>query len=221
MQLSINLLTKHRLDLQLVKRRKSVNVAPLFPDLGKIRRSRRGNKVSRFFRHIFEHNKIQKLLGTNLAILAIASSFLPTSHPFTEEIQESVITQAPTVFKTEIALQYPVEFIKITQGYRFYHPGIDLDGITGDPIRPIMSGDVEGIQYSTYGYGNAVLVSHNEGTMSFYAHLSKIFVSKNQEVTTSTVLGEMGATGRAYGDHLHLEVFENGNAINPLNLLPR
>ena len=155
-----------------------------------------------------------------MAILAITSAFLPVSHPFTEEIQESVITQAPTVFKTEIALQYPVEFVKVTQGYRFYHPGIDLDGITGDPIQPIMSGKVEGIQYSKHGYGNAILVGHNEGIMSFYAHLSRIFVRKDQEVTTSSVLGQMGATGRAYGDHLHLEIFENGKLINPLNFLP-
>jgi murein DD-endopeptidase MepM/ murein hydrolase activator NlpD len=220
MQLSINLPAKRRLDLQLVKKRNNVNVIPLFPDLSEIRRVRRGNKISRFFRHIFEHNKIQKMLGTNLAILAIASSFFPTSHPFTEEIQESAITQAPTVFKTEIAIQYPVEFVKITQGYRFYHHAVDLDGITGDPIRPIMSGRVEGIQYSQSGYGNAVLVDHREGIMSFYAHLSKVFVSKNQEVTTSTVLGEMGATGKAYGDHLHLEIYKNGKVINPLNFLP-
>lgn len=220
MQLSINLPTKRRLDLQLIKKRKSTDGTPLFPDLEKIRRSRRGNKISRFFRHIFEHNRIKRVLGTNLAILAITSAFLPVSHPFTEEIQESVITQAPTVFKTEIALQYPVEFVKVTQGYRFYHPGIDLDGITGDPIQPIMSGKVEGIQYSKHGYGNAVLVGHNEGIMSFYAHLSRIFVKKDQEVTTSSVLGQMGATGRAYGDHLHLEIFENGKLINPLNFLP-
>jgi murein DD-endopeptidase MepM/ murein hydrolase activator NlpD len=189
--------------------------------LDQIRRSRRGNKLSRFFRHIFEHNKIQKIFGTNLAILAIASTFFPTTHPFSEEIQESIVTKAPTVFKTEIALQYPVEFVKITQGYRFYHPGVDLDGLTGDSIYPIMSGKVEGIQYSKYGYGNAVLVGHNESIMSFYAHLSRIFVGNDQEVTTSTLLGEMGATGRAYGDHLHLEIYENGKPINPLTFLPR
>lgn len=208
-----------RLDLQLVKKRKDVKNTPLFPNLETIRRMRRGNKISRFFRHIFEHNKIQKLLGTNLAVLAIASTLLPTSHPFSEEIQESAVTQIPTVFKTEIALQYPVEFVKVTQGYRFYHPGIDLDGLTGDPIRPIMSGKIEGLQYSKTGYGNAVLVAHNEGIMSFYAHLSKILIGKDQEVTTSTVLGEMGTSGRAYGDHLHLEVFQNGKPINPLTIL--
>jgi murein DD-endopeptidase MepM/ murein hydrolase activator NlpD len=168
---------------------------------------RRGNKISRFFRHIFEHNKIQRILGTNLAILAIASTFVPSTHPFSEEIQDSVIVQSPTVFTTEIALQYPVEFVKVTQGYRFYHPAVDLDGLTGDSIFPIMSGKVEGVQYSKYGYGNAVLVGHREGIISFYAHLSRIFVGKDQEVTTSTVLGEMGTTGRAYGDHLHLERF--------------
>jgi murein DD-endopeptidase MepM/ murein hydrolase activator NlpD len=181
---------------------------------------RRGNKVSRFFRHIFEHNKIQRILGTNLAILAIASTFVPSSHPFSEEIQDSVIVQSPTVFTTEIAIQYPVEFVRVTQGYRFYHPAVDLDGLTGDPIFPIMSGKVEGVQYSKYGYGNAVLVGHREGIISFYAHLSRIFVGKDQEVTTSTILGEMGATGRAYGDHLHLEIFQNGKPINPLTFLP-
>jgi len=220
MQISINLSKRRRLDLQLVKKRNVVKNTPLFPDLGEIRRTRRGNKISRFFRHIFEHNKIQKILGTNLAILALTSTLFPANHPFSEEIQEAAIVQAPTVFTTEIAIQYPVEFVKVTQGYRFYHPAVDLDGLTGDPIFPIMSGKVEGVQYSKNDYGNAVLVGHREGILSFYAHLSKIFVGKDQEVTTSTVLGEMGATGRAYGDHLHLEIFQNGKPINPLTFLP-
>jgi murein DD-endopeptidase MepM/ murein hydrolase activator NlpD len=220
MQISINLPKRRRLDLQLVRKRNVVKNTPLFPDLGEIRRTRRGNKISRFFRHIFEYNKIQKIFGTNLAILAIASTFFPANHPFSEEIQDTAIVQAPTIFTTEIALQYPVEFVKVTQGYRFYHPAVDLDGLTGDPIFSIMSGKIEGVQYSKSGYGNAVLVGHREGILSFYAHLSKIFVGKDQEVTTSTVLGEMGATGRAYGDHLHLEIFQNGKPINPLTFLP-
>ncbi|OGM10837.1 hypothetical protein A2Z22_03045 [Candidatus Woesebacteria bacterium RBG_16_34_12] len=218
--LSINLPTKYRLDLKLVKRRDNLDDIPLFPNLGKIRRIKKGNKTSRFFRHIFENKKINRMLGTNLVIITLVSSLIPqTSTDFFSTEAETTI-KAPVVLTTEKGLRYPLDEVTISQGYKFYHPGIDLDSITGTPVFPILGGKVEAYQFSNYAYGNAVLINHGNDITSLYAHLSKIFVTKGQDVTTNAAIGTVGATGQASGDHLHLEIRENGKPINPLNLLP-
>ena len=219
-RLSINLPKRRRLDLRFVKGRITSNDTPLIPDLGGILRARKGSKISRYFRHIFEHKKVKKILGANLALMILASSFMPATANFDTEPDLSIITQETTPLTTERGIQYPVKEILITQTYKLYHPGIDLDGITGDAIYPIMAGIVEDISYSRFAYGNAVIINHGNGITSLYAHLSTIEAKEGQEVTISTKLGEMGATGRSFGDHLHLEVRDHGRAINPLSILP-
>jgi murein DD-endopeptidase MepM/ murein hydrolase activator NlpD len=113
-----------------------------------------------------------------------------------------------------------LENIRITQHYRFYHRGVDFDGITGDPIRPIAAGKVVNISRSFWAYGNSIIVEHKSGARSLYAHLSKFNVKEGDEVNKNTIIGEVGSTGRSFGDHLHLEVYdENGNNVNPLEYL--
>lgn len=174
-----------------------------------------------FMRKLFGHKNIKKVLGTNLAFALILTSFIPAHGLSEAQAVEPVITESQTVFKTERATQYPVQNIRITQGYRFFHPGIDLDGITGDPIKPVKNGKVTEVSYSKYAYGYSVRVDHGKDVTSLYAHLSEIDVEPNQEVTTDTVIGKMGATGRAFGDHLHLEIYDHGRSVNPVNVLPR
>ncbi len=219
-KLSIDLL-KYRLNLHLVKRRGEPIDEPLLPSFEEIKNTRSGNKFSRFFRHIFEHKSIKKILGTNLALMVIASSFIPTYASYSGDEADYTVIEQKVELNTEHGIQYPVEKVKITQGYRFFHPGIDFDGLTGDSIKPIKGGVVEALQFSKYAYGNAVLIDHGNKVESLYAHLSKIYVNEGQEVTKDTVLGTMGATGRASGDHLHLEVHDHGIPINPLTILPR
>jgi len=154
-----------------------------------------------------------------MAIMIIASSFLPTQTSGSN-LKEDTVIESNAPFTTERGAQYPVKNIKITQGYYFFHPALDLDGITGDQIYPIMAGKVEAVEYSKFAYGNAVLIRHG-GITSLYAHLSKINVEAGDEVTNKTVIGEMGATGRSWGDHLHLEVRDHGIPISPFSVLPR
>jgi murein DD-endopeptidase MepM/ murein hydrolase activator NlpD len=218
--LTLNL-PKHRLHINLTKRRASSEDIPLLPELGAIKNTRSGNKVSRYFRHIFEHKNIRKVLGTNLALILIASSFLPTNAFAGTEVEQPVISEGIVPLRTEKSAQYPVSVVKITQGFRLLHPGIDLDGVTGDVIKPIKDGVVEAISTSKYAYGNAIIIDHGNKISSLYAHLSRIFVVEGQQVTTETEIGEMGATGHASGDHLHLEVRDHGIPINPYLVLPR
>lgn len=225
-KLSINLPLKRRLDLSLVRQRGRLD-EPLIPSLTELRRIRRGNKISRYFRRIFEHKRIKKILGSNLALVAIASSFVSTSQAAInqsslDQTEENLVVSAQNQpLNTEKGVIYPVEVVKINQGYAFYHPGVDLDGETGDPVYPVMAGKVEEIQHSRFAYGNAVLINHGNGIKSFYAHLSEVKAEKGQRVTHESEIGTVGSTGWSTGSHLHLEIIENSRTINPFSVLPR
>jgi murein DD-endopeptidase MepM/ murein hydrolase activator NlpD len=189
--------------------------------MGEIRRVRKGSKISRFFTHIFSHKNIKRIFGANIALAIIASSFVPTNTILADEPEQNIVSEKKVALTTQTGLRYPTNEVKVSQGYSFFHPAIDFDGLTGDAVYPVMGGRVEAIQYSNYAYGNAIIVGHGDGISTLYAHLSKIFVAKDQEVSTNSVIGEMGATGRAYGDHLHFEAHDHGRPISPYSVLPR
>ncbi|KKR11294.1 MAG: Peptidase M23 [Candidatus Woesebacteria bacterium GW2011_GWA1_39_21] len=204
-----------------LKRWLTHEVGVFFLAINTLRGVKKGNRVSRVFRLVFENNKTQKVIGINLAALFLSTSLV--QFPYDEKVtpDESFITKAPFVLETKKSIQYPVGKIVITQGYKVFHPGLDFDGVTGDPVRPIMDGVVEDVSYSKYAYGNAILINHGNKITSLYAHLSKILVKPNQEVTTDVIIGLMGASGHASGDHLHLEIRDNGKPFNPLTVLPK
>ncbi len=100
------------------------------------------------------------------------------------------------------------------------HKGIDIwnPARSKTPIRAALSGKVIRAGYAG-SYGNLVVIDHGDGWVTYYAHLSRIYVSKGQWVNTGEVIGKMGSTGDSTGDHLHFEVRKNGQAINPLSVL--
>jgi murein DD-endopeptidase MepM/ murein hydrolase activator NlpD len=210
-----------RLSIRLAKRRGPGVLETYLPDIEEIKNIKKGHKVSRFFRHLIENIKIKKILGANLALALIASSLVPAKAFNETAAQDNIVVENSIKLTTEKLVQYPLRKVKVTQGYRAFHPGIDFDGITGDDVYPIKPGQVEAISRSRYAYGNAVIVNHGDNLTSLYAHLSNIFVSEGQEVDFDTVLGEVGATGRAFGDHLHLEVRSNGHPVNPYSVLSK
>ncbi len=221
-------LPAHRLHLRLVKRRGAGIDEPILPKLEDIRNARSGNKTSRFFRHIFEHKSIRKILGSNLALVLVASSIIPASAsagPLSAPIvapQEQVVINTPqTVIETKPGVHYPLETIRINQRYSFFHPGIDFGSQKGATVTPMMSGVVVEAGWDFSGYGNKVLVKHGENMETLYGHLSKITVKTGQEVQTSTKIGEVGSTGRSTGYHLHFEVRQNGVSVNPFSVLPK
>jgi murein DD-endopeptidase MepM/ murein hydrolase activator NlpD len=73
--------------------------------------------------------------------------------------------------------------------------------------------------WNTGGYGNLIVISHRLGYESWYAHLSRIVVSRGQSVVGGNRIGYVGSTGHSTGPHLHFEVRLNGNPVNPAPLL--
>ncbi|WP_231374003.1 M23 family metallopeptidase [Aureivirga marina] len=94
------------------------------------------------------------------------------------------------------------------------HNGIDIDLVKGDSVRAILPGKVRYVKWHG-GHGRTVVVRHDNGLETVYAHLTKQLVKENQEVKQGEVLGTGGITGNARGSHLHLEVRYKGQPINP------
>ena len=94
------------------------------------------------------------------------------------------------------------------------HSGMDFKGPLGQPILAAAGGRITHAGWKS-GYGKCVEITHGNGLMTRYAHLSKIGVATGQKIEQGVQLGAMGSTGRSTGTHLHFEVRLNGRAINP------
>ncbi len=137
----------------------------------------------------------------------------------------SLVNAAPFEQNQEIEAQIAPEFKLPHPGYlsnQFskWHPGIDLATGLSMPIHPIAKGIIEEINFDFFGYGNHVIISHNNGWKSLYSHMGMIFVKKGQIVDIKNILGEVGLTGHTSGPHTHLEITHQGETIDPLTVLP-
>jgi len=99
-----------------------------------------------------------------------------------------------------------------------HHNGIDIAVPEGTEIKPVLSGKVVYSGYSN-GYGNCVIVEHDNGIQTIYAHNSKNLVKAGDTVTSDTVIALSGSTGRTTGPHLHFEVRKDGKPVNPVAML--
>ena len=102
---------------------------------------------------------------------------------------------------------------------RRIHQGTDIDLETGEPIYATFDGRVRITTYVRYGYGNLVVIRHDNGLETYYAHLSEINVKPNQWVTAGQVIGKGGNTGRSTGSHLHYEIRYKGQTFDPERLI--
>jgi murein DD-endopeptidase MepM/ murein hydrolase activator NlpD len=98
------------------------------------------------------------------------------------------------------------------------HTGVDLRGAYGDAVRATAPGRVS-FAGTMGGYGNLVEIDNGNGLSTRYAHLSSIDVGVGETVTTGTVVGHIGDTGRATGPHLHYEVRIDGQPVDPERFL--
>ncbi len=98
------------------------------------------------------------------------------------------------------------------------HSGTDFKGPIGTPIRAAADGKITFVGGQS-GYGKTIEITHANGLVTRYAHLSGYTVSVGQSARRGIQIGKMGSTGRSTGSHLHFEVRLNGQAVNPLKFL--
>ena len=100
-----------------------------------------------------------------------------------------------------------------------FHAGIDLAADEGTPI--LASGDGEiSASHWVDGYGNQVKINHPDGMTTSYNHLLSSKVTVGQKVKQGEIIAEMGSTGNSTGPHLHFEIIKDGQAIDPVTIIP-
>lgn len=95
------------------------------------------------------------------------------------------------------------------------HQGVDLPLAQGEPIYAVFDGKVRYARWNNGGYGNLVIIRHENGLETWYAHMVRCNVKENDYVTAGTVIGFCGSTGRSNGSHLHFEVRYCDQAFDP------
>ncbi len=98
------------------------------------------------------------------------------------------------------------------------HEGADMAGSYGTPIYATGDGEVLEAGWDS-GYGWTVLIRHDFGITTRYAHMSQVRVEKGQRVSRGDQIGDMGNSGRSTGTHLHYEVRVGGKTINPMTFI--
>lgn len=95
------------------------------------------------------------------------------------------------------------------------HKGIDINAKLGTPVKAVMNGVVDSAKESKT-YGKEILIEHENGYKTLYAHLSEIKVSEGQVIKKGDVIGLTGNTGMSRGPHLHFEVQKSGKYMDPM-----
>lgn len=108
----------------------------------------------------------------------------------------------------------------LSQGFAWYHKGVDIANKGAPDVLAADSGTVVVAGWpDNAGYGNRIIIDHGNGYQTLYAHLSQVYVTPGQTVSRGASIGKMGSTGRSTGTHLHIEIRQNGIAVNPLQFL--
>jgi murein DD-endopeptidase MepM/ murein hydrolase activator NlpD len=164
------------------------------------------------------NDSLGKLRGTTvspaLPPLAAVDMYLPKA-----------IDQTTDSSTTSKAYIWPAKGV-LTSGYGWrwgrMHRGIDIANSTGTPIYASAPGTVERAGWNNGGYGNLVDIRHPDGSLTRYAHNSRILVRVGQQVEQGQTIAAMGSTGFSTGPHSHFEIHPAGRgAINPIALLPQ
>ena len=124
--------------------------------------------------------------------------------------------------KSKYALSWPLKGVITTRFGKKHgraHDGIDIAAARGEPVSSAAAGKV---LYSDRhgGYGNLVVIQHDGGLVTVYAHNLKNLVKKGQSVRLGQKIALVGDSGKASGPHLHFEVRRGADPQNPMRFLP-
>lgn len=153
--------------------------------------------------------------------LIVPDGVPPAQQPTFKPAQPQYIAAAPQFNNvTGDGFHWPVQGI-ITQGFSWYHNGLDIAGPIGTPIYASKAGVVleSNCNYDG-GYACHVLLSHAGGWETMYAHMvDQPVVSVGQNVGSGQLIGYRGSTGRSTGPHTHFEIRSPGGNVNPMQFL--
>lgn len=166
-------------------------------------------------------NSTRARIVPNAPINEIKSSFADVSAISSENVSatnknsEKVDYQIPA--KGRISSDFGMRFHPIEKRMKL-HGGLDIAAPRGTPIGSAADGEVV-FAGKKGGYGNMVIVEHADGKQTRYGHADKLYVQVGEKVSAGQTIAAVGSTGKSTGPHLHFEVLENGQLVNPSKIL--
>lgn len=154
--------------------------------------------------------KTNKFIYRTSLLPIIYNSIDKTKNP------NSCIWPVPSSFYISSFYNLPNENFGISD--KRYHKGIDIAAKNGSKVIASLEGTIISAGYKN-GYGNTVVIKHDNNLKTLYAHLSSIEVVADEMVEKGKVIGCVGSTGMSTGPHLHFELIKNDISINPLDLV--
>ncbi|MDY6936066.1 MAG: peptidoglycan DD-metalloendopeptidase family protein [Cyanobacteriota bacterium] len=156
-----------------------------------------------------------RMVSPELPSLSAPQAYLPKVQPG---------TLSPGIQDFSGAYTWPAQG-ELSSGYGWrwgrMHQGIDIAGPVGTPIVAAAPGKVTYSRWNSGGYGNLVEITHPDGSITLYAHNSRLLVNEGEDVEQGQQIAEMGSTGFSTGPHLHFELHPAGvGAVDPMAYLP-
>ena len=137
--------------------------------------------------------------------------------PTTEKVETNIPDVYPITGTPDISSPFGYRKDPFTK-LRAFHHGIDIAVPNNTDVLSTAPGIVFKTSYDKVG-GNYIIIDHYNNYKTYYGHLSKILIRKNEKVEKGQVIGKSGNTGRSTGPHIHYQVFSDGKAIDPLLII--
>ncbi len=163
---------------------------------------------------------------TSAQVQRPAAASTPTPTPAAQQVaKKDSAAPAPTAKSKAASLMWPVRG-QLLESFGLKSGGVKVDGITiavneGEPIKAAGDGMVMYSGSVLADFGQLLLIKHDNGLITAYAHNKSISVKKGQRVTSGQVVALAGQSGKAERPQLHFQVRENGKPVNPLPFLTR
>lgn len=151
--------------------------------------------------------------------IQVASAVSLTEEKVEEEVEKQLSTLDGVYFSVKPVSGNITSRFGANESIRDHtHKGIDIAASNGTTIVAAADGKVT---YSGWmsGYGNLIIITHENGIQTYYGHCSKLYVSEGKEVSAGDKIAAVGSTGYSTGNHLHFEIRKNGTQINPQTYL--
>jgi murein DD-endopeptidase MepM/ murein hydrolase activator NlpD len=143
----------------------------------------------------------------------------PQSAPRDIVVQPQHVADASQHFRWPLAGRVLSDFGSSSTGER--NDGINISAQQGEPVHASASGTVSYCGNELKGYGNLVLIRHDDGYITAYAHVASFIVNRDDRVLAGQVIAYAGATGDVATPQLHFEIRQGVHAVDPKSLLPK
>ena len=173
----------------------------------------------------FEHSEL--ISDLNLKIDKLSKSIYVQSKSFDDVLEmvqnkEEMLTHIPAI---QPVANKNLKRMASGYGYRIHpiyktrkmHWGMDFSAPKGTPVYATGNGTIKKAKRSKRGYGNQIRIDHGYGYETFYAHLDKFIVKRNQKVQRGDIIGYVGNSGTSTAPHLHYEIVKDKKRVNPVN----